>query len=354
MSSLLLGLIWFPAGAFIADKVDAVVHLVTGFVKACSTLPGAGLYFPPPDVYFFACYAFAILILFGMKRWRFSVRALATTLLIGFFSLTFFSARGDRLLRVVFLDVGQGDAVFIRGPAGSTALVDCGASTRGFDAGRAVIIPYLLRSGVSSIDALILTHADDDHIGGAPAILSTLNVGKVIHSTGWSERGDAHLVDSIAAARHVPVRIAFANQEIPLSPLMKAFVLNPAKSKGARSRNDQSLVLKLQYGKTSFLLTGDAEKKSERWMAYRYDGFLKADVLKVGHHGSRSSTSPEFLARVRPRYAVISCGFLNKFRHPNPRILHRLHEAGATIRRTDLRGAIIFQSDGKRVEQLHK
>ncbi len=354
VASLLLGAIWFPAGAFVADKVDAIVHIVTGFVKACSTLPGAGLYFPPPDNAFFACYALSLLILFGMIRWRLGVRMMATILLVVFFSLTFFSARGDHLLRVVFLDVGQGDAVFIRGPAGSTALVDCGASMRGFDAGRSIVIPYLLRSGVSFIDVLILTHADDDHIGGAPAILSTIKVGKIIHSTGWSVRGDARLVDSIATVRGIPVRIAYANHEISISPLMKVFVLNPARSEKERSRNDQSLVLKLQYGKTSFLLTGDAERKSERWMAGRYDGFLESDVLKVGHHGSRSSTSPEFLTRVRPLYAVISCGFLNKFRHPNPRILQRLRDAGAAIRRTDKEGAIIFQSNGERIEQVDK
>ena len=354
VASLLLGSIWFPAGAFIADNVDAIVHIVTSFVKMCATLPGAGLYFPPPDVYFFICYAFSVLILFGITRWRLGVRMLATALLIGFFTLTFFSARGEHLLRLVFLDVGQGDAIFIRGPDGSTALVDCGASMRGFDAGRSIIVPYLQRSGVSSLDALILTHADDDHIGGAPAILSSISVERIIHSTGWSDRGDARLVDSIAAARGIPVLIAFANQKLRISPLLNVFVLNPARTGETRSRNDLSLVLKLQYGKTSFLLTGDAEQKSERWMIGRYDGFLKADVLKVGHHGSLSSTDPAFLARVRPRYAVISCGFLNKFRHPKPRVLKRLRRIGAVIRRTDKRGAIIFQSDGSRIEQLEQ
>lgn len=246
------------------------------------------------------------------------------------------------LLKVHFLDVGQADAILIEAPAGKKMLVDAGNNDDEKE-----LLSYLHRQGVQELEAVVGTHPHEDHIGSLDAVINNFPVKKVylpkvVHTTKTFE-------DLLLAIKKNNLKITYAKGDmtIPLDPQLKIEILAP-NSKEYEELNDYSIVLKITFGKTSLLLTGDAERTSEEEMIERgYD--LKADVLKVGHHGSSSSTSQPFLQKVRPRFAVISVGKNNDYGHPHKETLSRLKKAGVKILRTDEHGHILCVSDGEKI-----
>jgi len=245
-------------------------------------------------------------------------------------------------LQVHFLDVGQADAIVIQTPEGQTMLVDGG------NAGDAkYIIDYLKKLGVERIDHLVATHPHEDHIGGLRRVVETFPIGKVymprvVHTTATYE----NLLLAIAE-KNLRITPARAGLVIEVDPELEVEFLAPV-GEDYRSLNDYSAVLLLTHGEVRFLLTGDAETTSESEMLASGRP-LQADVLKVAHHGSNSSTSPSFLEAVRPRHAVISVGAGNRYNHPSELILQRLAQAGVRIWRTDQHGTIVATSDGTTV-----
>ncbi len=261
-------------------------------------------------------------------------------------------AKSNNTLRVIFIDVGQGDAVLVRFPDGRVLLVDAGPRSDRFDAGKRIVGPLLRREGVSTIDLLVATHPHSDHIGGIPRIFeefdvrSTLECGRGMSSQLYEEyRAERDTENTI-------VTVAAEGEVLRNFPLGRLYVLHPPRrstiSSQASNLNNASVVIKLQYGGTSLLLEGDAEREAEHRMVRRYGGFLHSSVLKVGHHGSITSTTAEFLHAVSPQYAVISVGRYNTFHHPSRSVLLRLHDAGAVVHRTDNQGALVLESDGTR------
>jgi competence protein ComEC len=255
-------------------------------------------------------------------------------------------------LRVTFLDVGKGDAIVIEAPSGQTMVVDAGGWLRnGSDYGREVIAPYLRRRGVERIEMLLLTHPHGDHIGGAVSLLELFPVG-VVRDNG--EKVDSEIVQryrSAAKQRGVPCESMRKGEEITLGRGVSARVVAPAEALRGGRTNNTSLVLRLTYGQTALLLTGDAEAESEE--AMRQGGeTLASDVLKVAHHGSPRATTAEFLKAVRPRYAIISVDADNANGYPAPEVLERLRAVGAQIYRTDRHGTItyIYTGNTLRVE----
>ena len=209
---------------------------------------------------------------------------------------------------------------------------------------REVLLPRLARLGVERLDGLVLTHADADHIGGAADVLKALPVATV-----WmaSSRQDHPLLSVIeAAARQGGTRIEepVHGQALEWDPALSVEVSIAAPSM-ASGDNNQSLVLHVRYGDADFLLTGDIERAAERVLVDAVGG-LEADVLKVAHHGASTSSSPEFLATVKPQVAVISAGLGNAFNHPRDEVLRRLRAAGAHVFRTDLAGDVVVRTDG--------
>ncbi len=298
-------------------------------------------------------YLTLLFVMFLLQRKRWSL--VLITFLVGlnvdlFVPRTAQFSSDPNVMRVTMIDVGQGDATLVEFPGGRNMLIDAGPRTDSYDAGRRVVVPFLKRRGINAVDLLVITHPHADHLGGAHAVFEGLNVratvdcGEHVESPMFAE----FLADQSnePSLRTQPV----SGNEIVHDSLFHMFVLHPprrfARENSDCNLNDLSVVLKLCYGRISFLFTGDAEEAAELAMVSTYGDFLRSDVLKVGHHGSSTSTSPEFLDAVRPRHATISVAQFNKFNHPSEDVIELLSSRGVEIARTDEEGAIIFETDG--------
>ncbi|MDZ7726627.1 MAG: ComEC/Rec2 family competence protein [Candidatus Campbellbacteria bacterium] len=244
----------------------------------------------------------------------------------------------EKPLEVVFLDVGQGDAIFIETPKGEEILID-GGRDNSVLRGLSQVMPFWDRS----IDLVIATHPDADHIGGIVDVLRRYKV-KAILDTEVENDTPAFIsysqeVQKEKARSIDPVRgsqLFFDNVVLTILSKESSVTSDP---------NDASIIVRLDYGETSFLLTGDADKKTERELLGFYDA-LEADVLKVGHHGSSTSTASEFVSAVSPEFAVISVGEDNSYGHPTDEVLNTLEKQEVEILRTDEDGMIRFESNG--------
>ncbi len=246
-------------------------------------------------------------------------------------------------LKVHFIDVGQGDSILVQSPNNKYMLIDAGENSSGD-----TVVSYLKKEGVEKIDVLVGTHPDGDHIGGMDKVIDSFELGTVYMPK--VSKNTKTFGDVLKGLKKKKLKIdkPVAGEDIDFDNTIKVKILAPNSDK-YDDTNNYSIVLKVSYGKTSFLLTGDAEDVSEEEMLKKgYD--LKADVLKVGHHASKSSTTPEFLSAVSPKYAVISVGKGNKYGHPHKKTIKRFKDGNIEIYRTDKDGTVVFNSDGKTVQ----
>jgi competence protein ComEC len=266
------------------------------------------------------------------------------------------SLRPAPVLRVTFLDVGQADATVIHTPSGRTILLDTGRGDAARSQGRGIVLPFLRSLGVHRLDAVVLSHWDQDHAGGAAVVLTTLATPRLllpVLAPGRDAPTDTER-RTLRAARHAGVGITHLarGQVIRTGDAVEMRVLHPPirrPTKARTSDNSGSLVLGVIYGQRRILLMGDAERDSESAML-RSGADVQADVLKVGHHGSASSTSDRWLAAVRPSVAVISVGARNAFGHPDTEVVRRLSRRRVRVLRTDRSGAITLTTDGRSLD----
>jgi len=354
MVALLVALASTIAADVLFQALWLVLLALRAAVWAAAAVPAAMVHLPAPSwaAILAWCGALALVPVVGEqsrggRRWT---RAAAAACLVAALALSIWPwmRPGDGRLRVTFLDVGQGDAVLVEVPEGPRLLVDGGpGGARRLDVGERVLAPFLWNRPAARVDAVAVTHSDSDHSGGLRAVLTRLRVGEVWENGRWGPGTEDTLraVERSGACR----RTLVAGQRIWLGSAILT-VLNPDGTQpldepALLGENEESLVLRLDWRGFSLLLTGDLGRSGEeRVLASRAP--VRALALKVGHHGSRFSSSEEFLTAARPALAVISVGARNPFHHPTPEALTRLEAAGARIYRTDRDGAVILETDG--------
>jgi competence protein ComEC len=351
----------------LASITVALLHVVHWFAK----LPRWSYRVPGPHLWVVVTFfTFALLLAAALRvahplRRRVAMGLsgglVACSLLIALFP--FSPARSAGKLELSVLDVGQGDSLFVVSPHGKTLLIDGGGAFGGFggfggqnnhgvDPGEEAVSPYLWSRGFQNLDVVALTHAHQDHLGGLAAILENFRVGQLWIGREIRSQALAN-VEKLARDRKIPIEHEARPNSFAWDSLEGTFFWPEMSSAppSPTAKNDDSLVLRLRYQDRAVLLPGDAEKEAEREMlSENSQDELQAEVLKIGHHGSRNSTTAEFLAAVKPRLAIISVGEDNPYGHPNAELLERLASAGVRVLRTDRNGAVHVLMDGHGLE----
>lgn len=246
---------------------------------------------------------------------------------------------GKSEVEVQFIDIGQGDSILVRSD-GQTMLVDAGNNEYGEG-----LVTYLKGQGVSKIDYLIGTHPDADHIGGLDIVINKLDIGKVYMPKKQNNTKTFEDVLTAISKKGLKVTAPKVGASFTVGKATVT-ILGPIQS--YEDNNNNSIVLKVEHGNNSFLLMGDAELEAEEDMVAAGED-LSATVLKIGHHGSHSSTSQSLLKKVNPTYAVISCALGNSYGHPHKETMTYLNRANVTIYRTDTQQTITMNSNGKKI-----
>jgi competence protein ComEC len=337
------------AGAFLAGGAALPFLLLERTARLAAAVPGGHAYWGPGTVTAMLLAAGAFVLLLrtarGQKSAR-TTRAPAAIALCGAVLLATLPVPALRTgsLEVHVIDVGQGDAIAVRTPAGRWILIDAGPRSDRFDAGAARILPYLKDRGAHRIEVMILTHPHLDHIGGAPFLLRTFPVSMILDPAVAT--ANESFYEMLAAARDTRVRwfAARAGREIALDGVTLS-LLAPFDSllDASDDPNDYSAVLRLGYGRFAALFTGDAPRSVENALVALHDTALAADLLKVGHHGSRTATGDSLLIAARPRLAIVSVGTRNRYGHPDPGVVDRLARYGVRVLRTDRNGSIVVR-----------
>ncbi|MEY9973378.1 competence protein ComEC [Lysinibacillus sp. RC46] len=239
-------------------------------------------------------------------------------------------------MRVHFIDVGQGDSIFIESPNGKTMLVDGGVKGAGQK-----VVSYLKELGVNKLDIVVATHPDADHIGGLIPVLNSIDIGQFYDSGKVHTSQTFEEMLTLIDTKNIPYNVPKTGDSIAFDDDINVKVLNA--NENATDNNDASIVLKLAYGNVSFLLTADAGVALEKEMM---QGDVKATILKAGHHGSNTSSSAEFIQKVHPEVTILSYGEGNKYGHPHAEVVERLQAIGSEIYSTAEAGTVIVSTDG--------
>lgn len=296
-------------------------------------------------------YFFLIILIYYLPKFR-STFAAIVIISLTVINIYFISSIDNKKLlaennlNIVMIDVGQGDSFLVKFPNNKTALIDAGNVTMNFDNGERVVMPLMEYLGINKIDYGIVSHIDTDHYAGFISLILNDKI-KEIYKPGIDTSSIKDVkFEKFLKQYKVPVSY-YHTQAIQMGN-SKVYILNNNNyfSGENNSSNERSGIIKIVYGNSSIIFTGDAGKETEHIYASVYKKFLHSDVLKVGHHGSESSTSVEFLNYVSPKICLISAGINNSYGHPAGNVLNRIEKTGSEILRTDKEGAVILHSDG--------
>jgi competence protein ComEC len=321
----------FPCAALLASI--GALHKLCTLVNAAAA-PIWGFFAAPPLAAIVAGYGLAMMSIAFLRR-RIRAIAIFAAMTIPLLAAGFAGTRDVITPRLTVLDVGQGDALLLRSPK-HVVLVDAGGRLGDAHFGETELLPMLVDRGVRHIDVAVLTHVHPDHCGGLPAVLANLDVGTIWISPRRFRGDCAQRVLEMCARRSIPIHLVRDGDVRTVGDLsLKAYVADRTFKHSAE--NNSSVVLRVATGRWTTLLTGDVERDAEELLAMKE---IRADVLKVGHHGSRTSSTAVLLDAVRPRIALISCGLHNNFGHPHPGVLAALRVRQVRTWRTDRSGMI--------------
>ncbi|MBO9129577.1 DNA internalization-related competence protein ComEC/Rec2 [Bacillus sp. 165] len=349
----------FPMAAkVLAQMLSFVIVYSNKLLDFSAKLPFSSLTFENPSIWIMFLYFIVIICLFitwegeALRRYARVVLSMLLLLICSHYYSYLWSPYG----KVTFIDVGQGDSILIQLPFGrGTYLIDTGGvfsfpkeewqqRKKEYTVGRDTVLPYLKAEGIKVLDKLILTHGDMDHVGGTKELLEQIPIKEILigKKEGYSEL-EQEIVQK-AVRKKINIATVGAGEQWKAGEAVFT-VISPSGNEA--EGNDSSIVLHAVIGGLTWLFTGDLEEAGERNTLER-SAYLRADVLKVGHHGSKSSTTDVFLQRVQPKIAVISAGERNRYGHPHEEVLTRLKSQGIIILRTDQNGAIAYNFLGEK------
>ena len=340
----------FPLARFFAAACHPLLVTFDGVAAVASRVPGASVNVVPslPTVVF-GCAVVMALLIAALSRYPFRplVAAAGAACLVAWSPLIHFPYGGGVEMDV--LDVGQGDAILVRTDRGHWIIFDSGRTWQGGDAGRSTIIPYIMSRG-GTVVSFVLSHAHADHVGGAASVFRAFHP-----ATFWDSafpQGSGVYDNALRAARSSGVawHRVHAGDSLTFDGVGVRFLApDSAWTSSLSDPNSASTIALVEYGTSRFLLVGDAEAPEEDWLLDHARVDLHADVLKVGHHGSSTSSTDRFLAAVNPSLAVISVGAGNLYGHPSPAVVAALGRVGAQVLRTDKVGTIVIHTDGHHI-----
>ena len=354
--------IYAPLGRLYGEALEWMTKLLLELTHLSAHLPRASI---PASLNFGLGIVLATLAYYYVVRASSSARipirivtsAIGIWLMLAVLPVQASIVEGNANLSMLFFDVGQGDCILLHTPGGRSYFIDFGGQSRNNVAtAERTAVPFLQSEGIGSIDVAFLTHMHLDHFGGAEYILQNEPIGK-FYWTGERVSGRTGVrFDSSVRNSPSSIQRVSAGDVLHLEPDLTVYVLQPPKllvdrrgPSWGENLNNGSLAIKVVYGNTSILLLGDIEGLDEGLLVRRYGDFLKSDVVKVAHHGSRASSTATFVNAVSPKYAVVSVGERNKYGNPSALALHRLMHSRANVLRTDRDGAVLLRSNGERV-----
>jgi len=349
------GGMWTVAGAAFGSAADLFVQgLLATSRYGAEWFSWVGLRMGTPDPWVLGALVVGLVAVAQWPRPRNRWRWVIAGLLLGTMSVwgTAIGRGAGPTLDLVFFDVGQGDAVLVSTPGDRHMLVDTGPHSPSGGAAKSAILPYLERWGIRRLDAVVVTHSDEDHLGGLPTLLEEVSVGRVIHN-GRSASTDLYAeTRRLLNKKGIPREAARRGDTLAVDPAVRVQVLSPPRRPsrhGIESKNDASVVLRLKYGKVDLLLPGDVEAAAERDLVRAYGRQLESRVVKIPHHGSETSSTPEFVRAAsgakKDSYAVVSVGQGEEYGMPDREVLSRWKEQ-VEVRSTARGGAVWMRTDG--------
>lgn len=396
----ILSVLYLP----ICQKINFLVEIPIKFliqISNFSKLPFAKLYIPTPKIWMIIMYYIIVLFIkvvykiysqehinstehrvrniIALFKYKFNVlkrniytrikkgetraHKLVIIIIIFILVLVLFVNLIPKNLKIYFVDVGQGDCTFIVTPENKTILIDGGGSeSTSFDIGKRTLIPFILDKGYTKIDYIIISHFDQDHVGGILTVMEELKVGRIIISKQGEDSENYNKFKEIVRKKKIKVLVIEERDKVQIEKNLCIDFLWPNNEKFIQENilNNNSIVCKLVYKNFSILFTGDIEEIAEKQILNDYKNntnILNSTILKVGHHGSKTSSVQEFIKAVKPQIALIGVGENNKFGHPSDEVLERLKSFGAKIYRTDKMGEIalkIYNKEKIKIKTIRK
>lgn len=354
-SIIIISLIFFPIANIFSKILNLLIILFLNTAKACANLPFSKIFIITPTLKFIFLYYCLLVFIIIKERIQIRIsiklknKVIAILIILVIINpIKYFSNIKQSNLKIYFVDVGQGDSTCIVTPKNKIILIDGGGNSKdeNYDIGKQTLLPYLLDKKINKIDYCIVSHFDSDHCGGLMYILKNLKVKNIIIGKQYEEYENYKEFIKIAKDKKINIRVVGAGEKITIEKNLYIDVLwpiNREKMVIQNAINNNSLVFKLRYINFSMLFTGDIEEIAEKEILDKYKEnteFLKSTILKVAHHGSKTSSTKEFINIVKPKYAVIGVGKDNKFGHPSNVTIENLKTINTEIYRTDEMGEI--------------